>query len=102
MVIGFVQRPREPSVRGHCRPRPCPGGSRVTSDLVDLSLSGNAYHPPVRPGANRGGCVSGPGERLSIVTSAPPVANLSVLPMGGSQDDGLLEATIDIPVEGAN
>ncbi len=34
------------------------------------------------------------------MTSAPPVANLSVRPIGRGQPDGLLEVAIDSPVEG--
>ena len=44
--------------------------------------------------------MSGPGERFSLVTSAPAVANLSVRPIRGGQQEGLLEATIETPVEG--
>jgi hypothetical protein len=44
--------------------------------------------------------VSGPGERFSFVTSVPAVANLSVRPNRGGQQEGLLEATIETPVEG--
>jgi hypothetical protein len=60
----------------------------------------NTYHPLVRPGAARGGVVSGLGERLSLVTSAPPVANLSVRPSPPVPQEGVLEASIDSPVEG--
>jgi hypothetical protein len=42
----------------------------------------------------------GPVERHSLVSSAPPVADLSVRPIRGARQEGLLEATIDSPVEG--
>jgi hypothetical protein len=44
--------------------------------------------------------MSGSGERFSLVISVPPVTNLSVRPIQGGGQDGVLEATIDTPVEG--
>jgi hypothetical protein len=46
--------------------------------------------------------VPGPGERLLLVTFAPPVTNLSLRPIPGERKEGLLEATIDTPVDGAS
>lgn len=53
------------------------------------------------PGTAWGGFVSGPGERHSLVTSAPPVTNLSIHPRWRVQQEGLLEAVLDTPVDGA-
>ena len=44
--------------------------------------------------------MSGPGERFSLVTTAPAIANLSARPIRGEQQEGVLEATIETPVEG--
>jgi hypothetical protein len=52
------------------------------------------------PGSAGAGLWPGAGERLSFVTSAPPVANLSVRPIRRAREEGLLEATIDTPVDG--
>src|SRR5829696_5353299 len=79
----------------------CPGPPKRLNTLShDRRGPKKSYHPLVRPGAARGGLVPGPGERLSLVRSAPPVANLTVRPIRPVSQEGLLEATIDTPVEG--
>jgi hypothetical protein len=44
--------------------------------------------------------VSCPGERLPRVRSTPPVADISVRSIPSASREGVLEATIDTPVEG--